>query len=139
MTIGERFQAVRKAIQEQSGEKYTQKQMSETLGISRDSLANIENDRNPPTPPVIQLLCERHNVSEAWLRTGEGEMFKPLKQQAEIERLFKEVLTEPRDNGEQFRKALINAIARIPSDRWGDIADTFELIAMLYNDEKNGK
>lgn len=123
MTIGERFQAVRKAIQEQSGEKYTQKQMSETLGISRDSLANIENDRNPPTPPVIQLLCERHNVSEAWLRTGEGEMFLPLDRDKQIADFMKSLFADDDERVAEIKRGFISAISKLEPADWLKLAE----------------
>lgn len=117
----------------------TQTAFASQINLSQNFIWLIEKGERIPSDRTLDDICRVYNVNRTWLETGEGEMFKPLKQQAEIEKLFKEVLAEPKDNGEQFRKALINAIARIPSDRWGDIADTFELIAMLYNDEKNGK
>lgn len=132
-TINDRLREILKAC------KLKQHDFAVALGITDSSVSTMCSGKSNPSGQTINDICRVYNVNRAWLETGEGEMFKPLKQQAEIEKLFKEVLSEPKDNGEQFRKALINAIARIPSDRWGDIADTFEILAMLYNDEKNGK
>ena len=111
--------------------------MSETLGISRDSLANIENDRNTPTQPVIQLMCDRYNVNEKWLVDGEGAMFRSLAQEEEIENFFRDVLlTEATSDGEKCRKALISALARIPTDKWEEIASVLNKLVEDYGEAK---
>ena len=59
----------------------TQTEFGEALGVKRDVINNIENNRlkNPEKQePIYRLMCEKFNVSEEWLRTGEGEMFLPL-------------------------------------------------------------
>lgn len=137
MTIGERFRLVRETLQSQSGKKFTQKQMGESLCLSRDSLANIENDRNAPTPAVIQLMCDRYNINREWLEHGNGEMQTELSDVAEIEQFFKQILTDDcTEDGMEFRRALIVALAKIPRDKWGSIAEAFRELADAVNGTK---
>lgn len=56
----------------------TQEKFSERIGIKRNTIANYETGRNEPIDAVISLICREFSVSEAWLRTGEGEMFASL-------------------------------------------------------------
>ena len=52
----------------------TQTEFGEALGVKRDVINNIENNRlkNPEKQePIYRLMCEKFNVSEEWLRTGE--------------------------------------------------------------------
>lgn len=55
----------------------TQQEFAERIGIKRNTIANYETGRNDPVDSVISLICREFDVCEEWLRTGEGEMFKP--------------------------------------------------------------
>ena len=141
MSIGERFRAVREALQEKNSKKLTQQAMGETLGISRDSLANIENDRNPPTNPVIQLMVEKHNVNETWLRTGEGEMFNAIPEDAELQFLFGSFLTRLTSDGDsdemlQAKAALIEEILRLTPEQVKGVVDFGARLAADLNKTK---
>lgn len=69
----DRIRLVRKAVD------LSQKDFGEKLGVSRDVMANIENNRVSPGNTFLQLLCSVFNVREEWLRTGEGDMFQAEK------------------------------------------------------------
>lgn len=48
------------------------------LGVSRDVINNIENNRlaNPDQKePLYKLICKEFHVNESWLRAGEGDPF----------------------------------------------------------------
>ena len=55
----------------------TQQEFADHIGIKRNTIANYESGRNEPVDSVISLICREYGVNEAWLRTGEGEMFTP--------------------------------------------------------------
>jgi len=55
----------------------TQQEFADRIGIKRNTIANYESGRNEPVDSVISLICREYGVNEAWLRTGEGEMFTP--------------------------------------------------------------
>lgn len=69
MTIGERIRLVRKIS------KQTQAEFGEKIGLKQSSLGQIESSTRNATDRTILLICEKFNVREPWLRTGEGEMF----------------------------------------------------------------
>lgn len=48
------------------------------LGIPQSNLASYETGRRTPTDAVIQLICEKCNVNEEWLRNGIEPMRKPI-------------------------------------------------------------
>ena len=62
-----------KAVRKYTGK--TQKDFGETLGVSRDVYANIENARVEPSKTFIQLLCSTYSINHEWLATGRGDMF----------------------------------------------------------------
>lgn len=55
----------------------TRKSFGEKIYVSQDVINNLERGRVTPTEYHISGICERFNVNEHWLRTGEGEMFNP--------------------------------------------------------------
>ena len=55
----------------------TQQEFADRIGINRGNIATYETRDGNPGNSVINLICREFNVSETWLRTGEGEMFVP--------------------------------------------------------------
>ena len=54
----------------------------EQIGIKRSSVSLLESGRNTPSNQTILSICRAFNISERWLRTGEGDMFLPKPQDA---------------------------------------------------------
>ena len=71
MNIGERIKKLRKMLD------LTQQKFGERIGIKGNTVAQYELGRNEPIDAVLSLICREFNVNAEWLRTGEGEMFKP--------------------------------------------------------------
>lgn len=69
--MNERIKKLRKALD------LTQQAFADRLGIRQNTIAKYETNRGTPTTSVISLIVREFNVSETWLRTGEGEMFNP--------------------------------------------------------------
>lgn len=55
----------------------TQQEFADRLGIKRNTISTYESGRNIPIDAVVSLICREFDIREEWLRTGEGEMFKP--------------------------------------------------------------
>ncbi len=83
MTLGERIKKVRKDLD------LTQQEFANRIGSTQNVLANYETGRRNPSSSVINNICKTFNVSEEWLRTGEGEKFNP-KSSAAMEALARE-------------------------------------------------
>lgn len=62
----------------------TQQEFADRLNIKRGAIANYEIGRNIPIDAVISLINKEFNVSENWLRTGEGEMFQQMSEQEKL-------------------------------------------------------
>lgn len=71
MTLGGRIKKLRKSLD------LTQKKFAEQIGTSQNSIANYEIDHRSPSAAALNNICKTFNVSEEWLRTGEGEMLLP--------------------------------------------------------------
>ena len=73
MSISNRVKEVRKLS------KLSQAAFGEKLGVSRDVINDVENDRVTPKDLLIKHLCSVFNVNEEWLRDGSGEMYTETK------------------------------------------------------------
>lgn len=71
MTINDRIKQVRKTLM------LTQIAFGEKICLSQGRLTAVEANKGNVTERTIKLVCSEFNVSEHWLRTGEGDMFNP--------------------------------------------------------------
>lgn len=69
MTINDRIKVLRKHL------GLNQTNFGEKVGIAQGHMTNIETGRREVTEKTLKVICATFNVSEEWLRTGEGEMF----------------------------------------------------------------
>lgn len=80
--MNERFKELRKAL------RLTQSEFGKILMITTSGVSDIESGRRNVTEQHIKLLCiepiQGKQVSEEWLRSGEGEMFKERSPSEEI-------------------------------------------------------
>lgn len=79
MEIYERIKILRKEILNMKQDEFAEK-----LKISRGNISNIEINRVKVTDRVISDICTEFNVSEDWLRTGEGNPLEELTDQQKV-------------------------------------------------------
>ncbi|MBQ9858475.1 MAG: XRE family transcriptional regulator [Oscillospiraceae bacterium] len=86
------------------------------IGVVPAYLSKIKaNPDLVPSDRLLQTICDKYNVSEKWLRTGEGEMFRSLSREAEIAAGVGRILAEEDDT---FRKRFIAAVVEFDEDEW---------------------
>lgn len=69
MTQGERIREIR------THSNLTLERFGNMIGIKKNSVSQLENGKNALTEQTLKSICREFNVSEIWLRTGEGKMF----------------------------------------------------------------
>ena len=114
MSINERIKDVRKM----SG--LSQTDFAERLGTTRGVITNLEGDKTSPNEPFIKLICREFNVSDAWLRTGDGEMRQKLTRNQEIAEFMGVVMHDPDDAP---RKRFVSIISKLSADEWQLLAE----------------
>jgi transcriptional regulator with XRE-family HTH domain len=97
----DRLAALRKAL------GLSQRKFAERLGIKANAVSMIEVGRNALTEKNIRLICMTFQVSEAWLRTGEGDMFVASPYEAEFIRTFRSLMPETQEALLQLGKRLL--------------------------------
>lgn len=92
----------------------TQDAFASKIDLSRSNLGNIEIGRIAVTERVISSICRVFNVSEDWLKTGNGDPFIPMSREEQIEDFMGDVLREE----PTFKRRLISALAKLSDEDW---------------------
>lgn len=86
MTINERIAEIRKDL------GLTQTAFGQRIGVSRDTIANLEGGRSAISDLQKTAICREYNISMDWLETGEGEMkILPLDEDMELAMTLKKL------------------------------------------------
>lgn len=125
-TINIRFKELREACEK------TQTEWGNILGISRSGVSEIEAGRRSVTEKHIKFIeaWNEKPVNIEWLRTGEGNMFRPLDRNKEIARLTKDLFTSETDS---FKYRLMMILSKLNEEEWGLLED----IALRIAKEKD--
>jgi transcriptional regulator with XRE-family HTH domain len=115
-----------KEIRKSNPNGKTQETFANYLGISKENIASYESGRRNPSDSFIKLVCEKCNVNEDWLRTGNGEMFMPETKDEQISKMLADVMKSEDGN---FKKKLISALAQLDKDGWDKLEDFVDMIS----------
>lgn len=96
----------------------SQTEFAKRIYVSRDVISNIELQRVEPTDLIISAICNEFDINEEWLRTGNGEMFKPISVEDTIIDAFGKLMSQD-DNS--FAKQFVSALAQLGPDEWAMI------------------
>lgn len=96
MSIGERIRKARRTLD------LTQAEFASRIKSTQNTVTRYETGDRTPSASVITLICREFDVSEEWLRTGEGEMFIPapensidkLAEEFHLDSLDREIISE---------------------------------------------
>lgn len=69
----------------------TKTAFAERINVSQSFISNLCLNKKVPSDRTISDICREFNVSEVWLRTGEGTMFVPLDEDAELIEIFAQI------------------------------------------------
>lgn len=105
----QRIKAIRKA------QKLTQTEFGQRVGVKGNTVTNYETGLRMPSEAVIRSICREFNVSERWLRTGEGEMVVRRSAGEEISAFVGDVLSSDEDD---FRLQYLLVLARLTKEEW---------------------
>lgn len=106
----------------------TQAEFASRVSLKQSSIATYEIGRNDPTDAVIALIVREFNVSEQWLRTGEGDMFVTRPPDEELAEIFGILLTDDSPES-RIKRSVINSMLRAGPEFWDVIADIAESLA----------
>lgn len=114
----DRIKEVRKAL------KLNQTEFGARLGIKQTTVAGYETGAKNPMDSVILSICREYNVNEAWLRTGEGEMFVEKSRMDTIAEFAADLF----NTDMKFKRDLIEVLAKLDESSWKEL----EKIANMF-------
>lgn len=81
----ERIRAIRKNV------SLTQAEFAERIGVKANTVTSYETGLRVPSDAVIVSICREFNISESWLRTGEGEMMEKSDPDTELAKILGQI------------------------------------------------
>lgn len=111
--LNERIKEIRRKLD------LTQAEFARQIGIASNTVSQIENGTRNPGGAVIKVICQEFGVNETWLRTGDGEMFVSLREDAYIAVFLADTL---KDDPESFRRRFVAMLAKLDPEDWEELA-----------------
>ena len=97
----------------------SQDEFGRRLGVTRGAVTNIELNKVEPKPLFVDLICREFNVSEEWLRTGQGDMFQP---KSRNEELFEFASRVAEGDPGSLQAQLLAVMSRLTDEQWEVLA-----------------
>lgn len=94
---------------------FSRASFGEKMGVSGDVINNLERGRVEVKDSMVKLICSIYSVREAWLRTGEGEMFEKRSEEEELSVMVERLIT---GESAAFKKRLVNALSTLKDEHW---------------------
>lgn len=133
MELKERIKIIRK----NSGK--TQEQFGKEIGVSKMSVTYYESGTRTPDQSKLKLMCEKFNINEEWLLTGEGDMHAPLTREAEIAQIAADLFK----NREEYPYIVdvVKLLQKMDKSQWDvlfNVARQLTDIQDKYEDKEKG-
>ena len=113
--------------------KLTQSEMAERLNVTQSVVAAYENGKREPRNNVIATICEKFDVCEAWLRTGQEPKHPTRTRQQEIARMMGQAMAE----GDPDRLSILTAALSLTPAQIAALKDlALQLAAEFQKTEK---
>lgn len=113
-----------RAVRDKTG--LSQAKFGEKIGVSRDTVANIEAGRIEIKDIFIKSICKEFFVNEEWLRNGIGKMFIEKTKDEQIAEILSGI---QRDGEDSFKHRLISALSKLDEQDWIALEKLIDLIS----------
>ena len=109
---------------------------AKSLNLSQPFVSQLCAGVSMPSERTIRDICEKYNVNEFWLRTGEGEMCRVKTRKEEMTEFATKFV-----GGElsEFQTNLINVISKLDADQIALLANIADTMAKEWQKEKTGE
>lgn len=125
MTQGERIKELRKYL------GLTMDKFGECLGVTKAAISKIEHNDRGVTEQMTKSICREFNVSDEWLRTGNGKMFIEKSKDKQISDMLDDIL---KSDETDFKYRLISALSKLDDDDWDSLEKIIRLLSNNNSD-----
>ena len=94
-----------------TGKGFTQPELAEKIGLTKNFVSLIENGQRSPSDRTISDISRGCGVNEEWLRTGGGEMRRPIGREEELSDIFASLEVD-----DTVKAKFIRTLASIPEE-----------------------
>ena len=135
MTINERINTLRREHL-----KLTMEKFGNVLGVGKSAISDLEHGRYGVTEQMIKSICREFDVSEDWLRNGDGEVFVQRTRNEMVAEFVGKALA---DKPESARNWVISMLSEFSDDWWEEVNEVLKKIrekeiGPYADDEKRG-
>lgn len=103
------------------------------INLTQSFISKVCSGATNLSDRTISDICRVYNVSEKWLRDGEGEMFVERTKREKMADFMKDMFQAAPDD---IRVRLINVLAELDWDEWELIADMAQKLADEFAGDK---
>ena len=113
----------------------TQTEFGKRIGVKGNTVTNYETGLRIPSEAVILAICREFDVSERWLRTGEGVMLVERSADEKLAAFLGDVLSR---GPEDFRRRCLETLSRLKPEEWYVLGQMIEKTGSKKGSKKTG-
>ena len=113
----------------------TQTEFGKRIGVKGNTVTNYETGLRIPSEAVILAICREFDVSERWLRTGEGVMLVERSADEKLAAFLGDVLSR---GPEDFRRRCLETLSRLKPEAWYVLEQMLEQTGSKKGSKKTG-
>ena len=114
----------------------SQEKFAERIMLTKNFVSLVETGQRSLSERSISLICEKFNVNETWLRTGEGDMFVKRSRDEEIAEFMGYLIS---DDSNPTMKRFIRAFSKLDPADWDVIQKIMDALLEEQEREQNEK
>ena len=84
---------------------------AEKIGVKQSAVASYETGAREPLDVVVKSICDKFNVNEKWLRTGDGEKYIPMSQNQILIDFANDIASAP--DGSIKKRIILAAVSKL--------------------------
>ena len=97
------------------------------IGVSRDVINNIENNRVELSELMLKAVCAEFGINEEWLRTGQGEMNIDFSNDEAFGKAMDEIFKDE----DPFIRNMIIEMASLPKEEKEAMKKAFSILKKI--------
>lgn len=93
----------------------TKSAFAEKINVGQPFISQLCAGKKNPSDRTITDICREFNIDEVWLRTGTGEMHRPISRDEQIAKFSASILKTEDDS---FKRRFLSMLSRLDEADW---------------------